>query len=101
MVFEYNLERLMFGIKSPSKTFERLGKCMVKGFKKGMILAEKEFKKYKKALRKFERKWNKQNEDWRECRHKRKARAKAFVKAFPEYSFHIEVERMGQQCKKY
>ena len=74
---------------------------MNKGFLQGIKTGRKEFKRYKKMRQKFETKWLKQNASWRDCRHKRKALAKAFVKEFPEYSFHIEIERMGQLCKKY
>lgn len=95
------LTNWFFGIKSPSRHFATLGKNICKGIKSGKKIAKKEFRKYKKAWESFERKWNKQNASWRDCRHKRKACAKAFVKAFPKYDFHIELERMGHQCKKY
>lgn len=97
-------EKMLFfflSIKSPSREFAKAGKAVLKGFEKGMILAGKEFKKYEKIRQKFEKTWFKQNENWADGRHKRKACAKAFVKAFPKYRFYIQMERVQKTCKKY
>ena len=92
---------LFYGIKSPSREFAKAGKAVLKGFEKGMILAGKEFKKYEKIRQKFYKTWYKQNENWADGRHKRKACAKTFVKAFPKYRFYIQMERVQKTCKKY
>lgn len=90
-----------FGIKSPSVHFATIGKQIEKGFNQGIKIAGKEFVKYQKIRQKFESKWYKQNENWVDGRHKRKACQKAFVKAYPKYRLYIQMERLGNRCIRF
>ena len=74
---------------------------IVKPFKKGMKISRKNFQKYKKTRQRFEQKWLKKNAAWKDTRQKKKALLKEFVKTFPQYKSYIQLERLGQKCKKY
>lgn len=89
----------MFGIKSPSKYFETYAiENIVKPMKKGIKIAEKEVKKYKRDCAKFKQKWLKQNKGWKDTRQKKKALEKAFLKEFPHHKFYIKLERLVIKC---
>ena len=96
-----NRLRKLLSIKSPSEEHRKIcKKYFLNPFRKGIKQGQKDHKKYKKIRTKFERKWLKQNQTWNDTRQKRKALEKAFLKAYPQYTKYIQLERLGRKCKK-
>ncbi len=93
--------RWLLGVKSPSEEVRKqANKLIVKPFKKGLKQGKKDFEKYKAVRKKFERKWLKQNQSWADTRQKKKALEKAFLKKYPQWSFHIQAERIRRKWMK-
>jgi hypothetical protein len=85
--------------QSPSVRMAHVGNACIKEINKGIKKGRKLHNKYKADYAKFKRKWLKQHQHWGDGRQKKKAMTKAFVKKYPQYSFYIQLERIGRKCK--
>ena len=85
--------------QSPSVRMMHVGNACIKAINKGIKEGRRLNKKYTACRKRFERKWMKQHQHWGDGRQKKKAMTKAFVKKHPQYSFYIQLERIGRKCK--